>query len=428
MIAWIPTAVESALLTALLLGLCCGSLGSFVVVRRMALTGDMLSHAVLPGIVAGIAWGTTRDPLLVLGCALLAGMAGTGVMHALQRTTRLKPDAALGIVLSVFFAAGIAMISMKQPSGVQAYLYGQVAAIDPRDLLMLGGVTALVLTTITVLFRVLHVASFDAGFARLLGYPVAWIERMFFFLLAAAIVVAMQAVGVVLVSAMLIAPAAAAQRLSRKFGRVVVLSCLLGAVGALAGVGASGARAGLPTGPMIALSVTAVFFLVTLASPQDGMVVKGWRHRTMRRRIERENALKAVFRVLEQDGFRHDAVPVVELARHGGCSLAVAERQVKHLIARGDATWTGEKSGVLLTGEGRRRAEEIVRNHRLWERYLTERASYAPDHVHDDAERVEHWIDEDKVRQLEETLDFPEKDPHGRPIPVVGRDGKERGV
>jgi ABC-type Mn2+/Zn2+ transport system permease subunit/Mn-dependent DtxR family transcriptional regulator len=425
MIAWIPSAAESALLAALLLGLCCGTLGAFVVVRRMALTGDMLSHAVLPGIVAGIVWNTSRDPLVVLGTALLAGMAGTGVMHAIQRTTRLKPDAALGIVLSVFFAAGIALISMKQPSGVQAYLYGQVAALDPRDLAMLGGVTVIVIATITLLFRVLHVSSFDAGFARLLGYPVVWIERLFFFLLAAAIVVAMQAVGVVLVSAMLIAPAAAARRLTRRFGRVVIFSCLLGAIGALTGVGISGVKAGLPTGPMIALSVTGVFFLVTLASPYDGLVVKWWRHQAMRRRIERENALKAVFHVLERDGFRHDAVPVFELARHSGSTLPAAEKRAKGLVERGDAVWTGGRSGVLFTTEGRRRAEEIVRNHRLWERYLTERAAYAPDHVHDDAERVEHWIDEEKVRRLEEALDFPEKDPHGRAIPVVGRDGKE---
>ena len=157
---------------------------------------------------------------------------------------------------------------------------------------------------------------------------------------------------------------------------------------------------------MIALSVTGLFFLVTLASPYDGLAVKGWRHRAMRRRIERENALKAVFHVLERDGFRHDAVPVFELARHSGLTLPAAEKRARGLIGHGDAVWTGGRSGVLLTAEGRRRAEEIVRNHRLWERYLTERAAYAPDHVHDDAERVEHWIDEDEVRRLEEVLDL----------------------
>lgn len=421
MTEWLQTAFGTALVAALLLGLCCGTLGAFVVVRRMALTGDMLSHAVLPGIVAGLVWNTERNPLIVLMAALLAGMAGSAVMHAIQRTTRLKPDAALGIVLSVFFAAGIAMISIYQPSGVQAYLYGQAAAIDQRDLRLLGVVTLVTLSVVALLFRLFHVTAFDAGFSRLLGYPVAWLDRLFYFLLSASIVVAMQAVGVVLISAMLIAPAAAALRLSHKFGRVVIGSCLIGALGASCGVWISGVRTGLPTGPVMALSVCVAFVIVSLAAPRDGIIVHALRHRRMRLRILRENLLKTIFRVLEEGGFRHDGVTLLDLSRFDGRPMAAIARSVGRLVSGGDASWTDDRSALRLTASGRRRAEEIVRNHRLWERYLTERASYAPDHVHDDAERVEHFIDEDKVRRLEEVLDFPEQDPHGRPIPAVGK-------
>src|SRR5690606_26602668 len=115
MMDWFQSALGTALTAAVLLGLCCGTLGAFVVVRRLALTGDMLSHAVLPGIVAGLVWNEERNPVVVLGAALVAGMLGSAAMRAIQRTTRLKQDAALGIVLSVFFAVGIAMISMRQP-------------------------------------------------------------------------------------------------------------------------------------------------------------------------------------------------------------------------------------------------------------------------------------------------------------------------
>ncbi|MFD0895889.1 metal ABC transporter permease [Luteolibacter ambystomatis] len=424
MTEWLHTAFGTALAAALLLGLCCGTLGAFVVVRRMALTGDMLSHAVLPGIVAGLVWNTQRDPLVVLAAALLAGMAGSAVMHAIQRTTRLKPDAALGIVLSVFFAGGIAMISIHQPSGVQAYLYGQAAAIDQRDLRLLAGVTVLTLGVVGVLFRLLHVTAFDAGFSRLLGYPVQWLDRLFYFLLSASIVVAMQAVGVVLISAMLIAPAAAALKLSHRFGRVVTASCLIGAVSASSGVWISGVRTGLPTGPVMALAVCAAFALVSLFAPRDGILAHAWRHWKMRRRIARENLLKSIFRVMEEGGFRHDGVTLLELSKRDGRPVTVLARGVGRLVAGKDATWSDDRSGLLLTTTGRRRAEEIVRNHRLWERYLTERASYAADHVHEDAERVEHFIGEDEVRRLEETLDFPSLDPHGRPIPAVGKDGK----
>lgn len=420
---WLQTAEGSALAVAVLLGLLCGTLGTFVVTRRMALTGDMLSHAVLPGVVAGIVW--QRNPVVALIAAIIAGMFGTAVMHALQKTTRLKIDACLGIVLSVFFALGIAFISVWQPSGVQAYLYGQAAAIDRRDLILLATITLVSLSLIAMWFRPLHVTSFDAGFARLLGYPVVWLDRMFFFLLAAAIVVAMQAVGVVLVSSMLITPAVAAQRLSHRFGRVLLSSCAIGAIGACIGVKASASQQSWPTGPMMALAVTGCFILVSWFAPRDGTLSRFLRKRAMRRKIERENLLKSVFRVQEQERFRYDAVPMIELAQLTGMPLGQLERRARLLVSHGDAVWTGGRSGIRFTEEGKRRAEEIVRNHRLWERYLTERAAYAADHVHDDAERVEHWIDEEKVRRLEESLGFPEQDPHGKKIPAVGRQEKE---
>ena len=176
---WIQTAAGTAMVAALLLGISGGLTGVFVVSRRMALTGDMLSHAVLPGVVAGLLWSPDRHPLVVLGCAVAAGLLGTGLLMALIRTTRLKPDAALGIVLSVFFAAGIAMISKWKPGGVQAYLFGQAAAISMRDLGLLAATTGVIVVGTVAGFRVLTVASFDPRHARLLGIPVGWIDRAF---------------------------------------------------------------------------------------------------------------------------------------------------------------------------------------------------------------------------------------------------------
>src|SRR5690606_30668606 len=150
----------------------------------MALTGDMLSHAVLPGVVAGLLWSPGRNPLAVLALAVLAGLAGTGLMMALTRTTRLKADAALGIVLSVFFAAGIAMISRWQPAGVQAYLFGQAAAIAMADLHLLAGMTAVIVVAGVIGFRALAAASFDPRHARMVGLPVGWIDRVFFIVLS----------------------------------------------------------------------------------------------------------------------------------------------------------------------------------------------------------------------------------------------------
>jgi manganese/zinc/iron transport system permease protein len=394
-IDWFGSAVGSALTAALLLGISCGVLGTFVVARRMALTGDMLSHAVLPGVVAGLVWSTTRNPLVVLGCAVVAGWLGSVVMQVILRTTRLKPDAALALVLSVFFAVGIAMVSRYQPSGVQAFLFGQVAAIDGGDLKLLVWVTVVVLLLVPWGFRVLRLVSFDPAFARLLGFPVRWVEAGFFLMLTVVIVIAMQAVGVVLVSAMLVTPAAGARFWSRSLSGMVWVSCGLAVLGGMVGVWISSVRTGLPTGPLMALAVTVCFAVSAWFGPEGGWLQRRLRVLRERRRIAGEDVLKRMWHAEQAGG---DA---------GGVSVRV----MKDLKAR---EWVG---GGGLTEAGKRHARGLVRAHRLWETYLTERAAFKPDHVHDEAERAEHWIDDEQKRDLAEKLGFPEKDPHGSPIP-----------
>jgi len=400
------TALHSALLAALLLGIVSGLLGSFVVVRRMALTGDMLSHAVLPGVVAGLAWNTTRNPLLVLICAVLAGVVGSVTMNGLLRHTRLKPDAVLALVLSVFFALGIAMISRVQPAGVQAFLYGQVAAIDQRDLLLLLAVTAITVTVVPLAFRSLSLVSFDASFARLLGFPVRFFDIAFFLLLTVVIVIAMQAVGVVLVTAMLVTPAAAARFCTHSLAKTTAISCAIGAVGGIAGVWISASRDSLPTGPLMALSTTLLFAAAALLGPRRGWLPTLLRRRSESHRIAGEDILKTLW-------LREEAPGLIQ-------PLIFKEGLLKKLAAAGLVHRTA--TTVDLTPTGRDRAAMLVRSHRLWERYLTEYAAYKTDHVHDDAERAEHWIDEARMALLATKLGNPALDPHGRSIPSIDKE------
>jgi manganese/zinc/iron transport system permease protein len=400
MSGWMPAALGSALLAACLLGAVCGLLGTFVVVRRMALTGDMLSHAVLPGVVAGLAWTASRDPLIVLACAAAAGLAGSWTLAAILRHSRLKPDAALALVLSVFFAIGIAMISRLQPAGVQAFLFGQVAAIDRRDLQLLLAVTALVMLLVPLGFRTLTLVSFDPGFARLLGLPARAVDAAFFTLLTAVIVVAMQAVGVILVTAMLVTPAAAARFCTHSLPRAAALACLFGATGGMAGVWISSTRSGLSTGPLMALAVTLVFLAAATAGPRRGWIPTALRKRRAGQRILREDILKRLW-MREENGQPPEANSL--------------SGNMKSLIHRG---LVERRAGqVRLTGHGRENAARLVRSHRLWERYLTDHAAYKADHVHDEAERAEHWIDDESLERLSAHLGHPSEDPHGREIP-----------
>jgi manganese/zinc/iron transport system permease protein len=407
--------VVAALAAAVLLGTACGLIGTFVVVRRMALTGDMLSHAVLPGIVMGLALCSTRHPHLVLLCAVVAGVLGSLAMSAILRHTRLKPDAALSIVLSVFFALGIALISRLQPAGVQAFLYGQIAAIDRGDLVLLCAVCALTLLVVPLLFRVLCLSSFDAAFARLLGVRVRGIELIFFLLLSVVIVVAMQAVGVVLVTALLVTPAAAARFCTISLWKMAAIACVTGAAGGVLGVAISARWGGLPTGPLMALSVTGLFVLAFGFGPRSGLWPVWHRRRREAVRIAGEDVLKKLWLVGQPPGAA-DGIPQRELyprlPAHGRAALRRLEADA--LVCRDHMT-------LRLTPAGCERATELVRAHRLWECYLTDLGGFKADHVHGPAERAEHWLDEQGRRELAEKLGNPQVDPHHSPIPGEGR-------
>jgi manganese/zinc/iron transport system permease protein len=415
---WASSALPSAMVAAILLGLACGLLGTFVVVRRMALTGDMLAHAVLPGVVAGLAWSATRNPLTVVAFAVAAGVAGSLSMTAILRHSRLKPDVALALVLSVFFALGIAMISRLQPAGVHAFLYGQIAAIDRSDLLLLAAVSSFTLLAVPAVFPLLRVTAFDPMFSRLLGLPVRLLEAVFFFVLSVVIVVSMQAVGVILVTAMLVTPAAAARFWTHSLARTAAIACGFGALGGVGGVWLSTLREGLPTGPLMALSVTGIFAASGVFGGNGGWLPRRLRQRRERLRIRGEDILKHLWHAEEAVGGTGGRSEADVLRAVGNASRpAMRVFLSKGFLERG-------ADSLKLTPAGRRRARELVRSHRLWERYLTERAAYKADHVHDEAERVEHWIDAPGRERLAARLGFPTRDPHGSPIPAEKEEPK----
>jgi ABC-type Mn2+/Zn2+ transport system permease subunit/Mn-dependent DtxR family transcriptional regulator len=428
-------AVRYALGGAVLLGLSCGLLGSFIVVRRMALVGDALSHAVLPGVALGFLWSMDKDPLAIFVGAVIAGLLGTGLVSAITRTTRLKEDTALGLVLASFFAVGLCLVTMIQrlptgnKSGIDKFLFGQAAALGPEDLVLMGAVTAAAVLLVIVFYKELLVTSFDAAFARASGLPASWVHHGLMFLLAATVVISLQAVGVVLVSAMLITPAATAYLLTDRLHRMIVLAAAIGIGAGIAGTFLSFVGPGLPTGPLMVVSASVLFAGAFLFAPRQGVVTRWWLRRAGVARTRRENALKSMFHVGEAEGFRAEGVTLDDLARHRRETREEVDRLGRELVRHELATVAGDV--IYFTPAGLRRAREIVRNHRLWELYLTQSANFAPDHVHDDAERVEHVLGEAVVRDLERRLAYARTDPHGRVIPSP-RDpagpGGERGA
>ena len=416
-------AVRYALMGSILLGISCGLLGSFIVVRKMALFGDTLSHAVLPGVALGFMWNMSKDPLAIFIGATLAGLIGGALVTLIVQTTRLKEDTALGLVLASFFAVGICLltriqkISTGNKVGLDHFLFGQAAAMGKNDITLMLGVTLLVIVAITFFYKELLVVSFDKIFAGSVGLPVAVIHYALMMLLAFSVVIALQAVGVVLVSAMLITPAAAAYLLTDRMHVMLLLASIFGVAAGATGAFLSFLGNNLPTGPLMVVGASLVFVLAFLFGPRHGVISRWWRQSSRSAQVQRENTLKALYHVLEARSFAGEGVSLRELAERRRETIEDVRGQAQQLKKHDLATLHEDGETVHLTPDGWQRACEIVRNHRLWELYLTNEARIAPDHVHDDAEIIEHVLGEETVRQLERTLNHAKEDPHGRQIP-----------
>lgn len=432
--------VRYALFGSLLLGLSCGLLGSFLVVRKLALVGDALSHAVLPGVAIGFLWAQTKDPVAIFVGATVAGLLGTVLVGLIRQTTPVKEDSALGLILAGFYGLGAVLFSMiqKQPlgdqAGLNAFLFGQASALSAEDIRLMAVITVLCVLLIVLFYKQLLAVSFDFGFAKAIGLPANLFHYLVLALLAFAVVIALQAVGVVLVSAMLITPAATAYLLTDRLHRMLLYAALFGMAAGVLGAFISFLGHNLPTGPFMVLAATVLFAAAFFLAPRHGWLPRRLRRQSQRQQIALENTLKAVYHVREESGFATDAVSLEALARRMNKPLPEAEAAAGKLVRQNlaelrephDKALTGEYE-LLLQPVGWKRACEVVRNHRLWELYLTHEADYASDHVHEDAEVIEHVLGANAVRRLERLLDFPQRDPHGRLIPST-RDLEELGV
>jgi len=283
--------VQTVLMGAALLGAISGMLGAFAVLRRQSLLGDALSHAALPGVCLGFLVAGGRDLGSVLVGAFATGALAALVMMLIVRRTTLKTDAALGIVLSVFFAVGIVLLTVIQTRGgagslgLMTFLFGQAAAILRSDLWIMGGIGLAALVLVLAFWKEFKLVSFDADYARAQGFPVTLLEAMLTVMVALAIVVGLQLAGVVLMVALLIAPAAAARQWTNALGTMVLLSAAIGALSGAAGALVSATTRGLATGPVVVLIATAVVLVSLMIAPGRGLLWQTLAARRARARI-----------------------------------------------------------------------------------------------------------------------------------------------
>jgi manganese/zinc/iron transport system permease protein len=413
---------------AVLLGIACGMLGTFVVLRRQSLLGDAIGHAVLPGVVCGfLAAGAKSTPALLLG-ALCAGLLAAGMISLLRRTTVLKMSECMGVVFTGFYAVGIAMVKSLQnrqtpgQAGLERFLFGQIVGISFSDVMLMAGITIAAIICVWIFWRTLAVSSFDQDFAVSTGVPAGAIELLLTGLLTVAIVIGIQAVGVVLVAALLVTPAATAYLLTDRLHRMVLLSSLFGAAAGVIGIVLSIALArpgkDMPTGPTIVVAAGCLFGIVFLIAPNHGVLPRVVRLVQKRQKTAAENLLRTIYLMIERrksDADRRFGVDDIAALRYEQPAFV---RKMAKLAAKRNWIDSTSDDPIILTDTGLREAQRVVRNHRLWELFLTQQANLAADHVHADAEYIEHVLPPAVVAQLERLLDQPTADPHGRAIPT----------
>lgn len=397
-------------LGATLLGMAAGLVGSFTLLRKRALMGDALSHATLPGIGIAFIFGNAMGlgekslPLLLAG-ATISGVLGVLAILFLRRFTRIKEDTALGVVLGVFFGGGVAILGIVQQlgsgasAGLQSFIYGKAASMVPEDVELIAVACAISIVAAVLLFKEFRLLCFDPTYAAGQGWPVLGLDIAMMALVVTVTVVGLQAVGLILVIALLIIPAAAARFWTERMVAMIWIAAALGAASAMLGAGVSAMFPKLPSGAMIVIVATVVFGLSMILGPARGVLPRALRHWNLQRKVGRQNLLRAIYEINEPG---NDVVQVVgfeRLLRKRSWSA----RELRQLVdrAKAEGLIVELDEGLRLTQTGAGEATRVVRNHRLWEMYLITHADVAPSHVDRDADMIEHVIGRDLIEKLE---------------------------
>lgn len=411
-------------LGATLLGLGAGVVGSFTLMRKRALIGDALSHATLPGIALAFlganAWGGDAKslPLLLLGAAA-SGVLGVAAILAIGRYTRLKQDTALGLVLSVFFGAGVALLGVAQnaggdAAGLESFIYGKTASMLASDAQLIGAAALLCVAISVALFKELTLLCFDSGFASSRGYPIGVLDWLLMGMVVVITIVGLQAVGLVLMIALLVIPPAAARFWTEDLRRMTWLAALFGAASCYTGAVLSAVYPKLPSGATIVLAAAALFAFSALLGGRRGVVIRTLRRQRFLRRIALDHLLRSVYEATETHG-PNGATPERLLAARSW-SPAQLGRTIQR-AQRKEYVRHDTRDAIRLTGRGEIQAEWLTRQHRLWELYLITHAEVAPARVDRGADDIEHVLEPETIQQLERLLDSeqrpkPPESPH----------------
>ena len=399
---------QLVILGSVLIGCTSGVLGTFAVLRKRSLLGDALAHAALPGVaLAFMATQSKALPVLLFG-ATVSGVVGVLMIQVIVNHTRIKSDAALGIVLSVFFGGGIVLLTHIQQSavgnqsGLDKFLFGQAASIVASDLYAMCVMVVVVLLLVGLFFKEFSALIFDPNFLASIGFAPRWVDLLLMSLIVLTVMVGLQAVGVILVAAMLITPAVSARFWTNNLLKMVFISSIVGGVSGATGAWISALAPRIPTGPVMVLVATGVFVVSAFVAPQRGLIARWRRLRSNRWRENTQHFLRACAELQEQAGGDVRPIALTDLALMMHEPLYRVRRLARHLANNGQIEHVG--NNIQLTAKGFRDGVFVLKSHRLWEYYLVYRSILGEDHVDRSADEVEHILTPSIIERLEQIL------------------------
>jgi manganese/zinc/iron transport system permease protein len=335
-----------------ILGAICGMLGSFAVLRKQSLLGDAISHAALPGIaIAFLITGTKETNVLLIG-ALISGLIGAFWIRGITRRTHLKSDTALGLILSIFFGFGMLLLTyiQKQPnanqSGLDKFLFGQAATLLARDVWFMATVTLVCLLVMLLFWKEFKILLFDIDYAKTLGFNTKTIDLLITSFIVLAIVLGLQTVGVVLMSAMLLAPAAAARQWTNSLGIMVMLAAVFGATSGVVGTAISASQNNLPTGPVIVLVAAAFVVFSFIFSPSRGLLFRQIRFIKNRKDLQLHKTLTFMFDIAKgHENISHPHTVKILNNFHGYTRKSLSKLEDKEYIHVEGLMWAMTEKG-----------------------------------------------------------------------------------
>jgi manganese/zinc/iron transport system permease protein len=344
-----------------LLGIISGVIGSFAVLKKQGLIGDAVSHASLPGIAIMFLILQNKNTLLFMLGALIAGLFGTWLINVIDKYTRIKYDSSMALILSVFFGLGLVFLTYIQKipnanqAGIDKFIFGQASTLLRSDVYMIIGVGIVLLVLVSLFWKELKILSFDPEYAESLGFSTRNLSILLSSMIVIAVIIGLQTVGVILMSALLVAPGVAARQWTNRLSVMVVLAGIFGAVSGLIGTIISSSVSKMPTGPAIVVIVSVIVVISILFSPSRGLV---WRYMRELNNQKNVNVDQILFKLYflaynhRDHSHGHTVEAIKPTRKHSPKRMAPVLQALRNLEGKGyvhhedNDTWTITPAGV----------------------------------------------------------------------------------